>query len=119
MVPGLPICDLDGGGDRWFGAGIKVQLGYQSFFDPPGLLLVKMFFEQKQVAMLVTLLCSNFQWGHLYRADGDRNAATRAGDALWAEAEANLQQLQAMGERPFHRATAAAKSRRKESVAAR
>ncbi|HLX23960.1 MAG TPA: helix-turn-helix transcriptional regulator [Usitatibacter sp.] len=43
---------------------------------------------------------------HLCRADGDRKGATRAADALWAEAEASLQQLNAMGERPFHRAAA-------------
>jgi DNA-binding CsgD family transcriptional regulator len=56
---------------------------------------------------------------HLYRADGDRNAATRAGNALWAEAEASLQQLQAMGERPFSRPPSPAKSRRKEQAAVR
>jgi hypothetical protein len=43
---------------------------------------------------------------HLYRADGDRKGATRAADALWAEADASLQHLNAMGERPFHRAAA-------------
>jgi DNA-binding CsgD family transcriptional regulator len=56
---------------------------------------------------------------HLYKADGERVAATRAADALWAEAEASLQQLQAMGERPFHRAASPAKARRKEHAAAR
>jgi DNA-binding CsgD family transcriptional regulator len=56
---------------------------------------------------------------HLSKADGDRSAATRAADTLWSEAEANLQQLLAMGERPFQRASAAAKSRRKEPATAR
>ena len=40
---------------------------------------------------------------HLCRADGDRKGATRAADALWAEADASLQHLNAMGERPFQR----------------
>jgi len=43
---------------------------------------------------------------HLCKADGDRNGAARAADALWAEAEASLQQLRAMGERPFQRGAA-------------
>ncbi len=56
---------------------------------------------------------------HLSRAEGDRKAATRTADALWSEAEANLQQLLAMGERPFHRPTTPARSRRKEPATAR
>lgn len=43
---------------------------------------------------------------HLCRADGDRKGAVSAADALWGEADACLQQLHAMGERPFHRAAA-------------
>jgi len=45
---------------------------------------------------------------HLCKADGDRKGATRAADALWGEAEASLQQLRAMGERPFQRSAASA-----------
>ncbi|HUL56348.1 MAG TPA: helix-turn-helix transcriptional regulator [Usitatibacter sp.] len=43
---------------------------------------------------------------HLAKADGDRNAATRAADTLWTEAETSLQHLRAMGERPFVRGAA-------------
>ncbi len=38
---------------------------------------------------------------HLGRAHDDRKLALAAADALWREAESCLQQLQAMGERPF------------------
>lgn len=63
---------------------------------------------------------------HICKADGDRDGARRAGESLWAEAEAALQHLQAMGERPFHRAAAPAapgvklpSARRKELLTVR
>jgi hypothetical protein len=65
---------------------------------------------------------------HLGRAHEDRKLAMAAADALWREAESCLQQLQAMGERPFKSAVSPAPgkpdeamsgARRKETVATR
>jgi hypothetical protein len=64
---------------------------------------------------------------HLARANDDRKLAIAAADALWREAESCLQQLQAMGERPFRGSSVPAPgapseksgARRKEVVTAR